>query len=174
MKRNKFPIGPVSESTTILVEVVENWLWMFGFIELSTAERAIINSISERSDRDGYDKSSSLVDDYNDLIDIANEHVPTLCYAGVSYSDPACYGVWVDRTAAECEFTSLMSPAEMQEIIDDPTCHGAPFPISRRNDLRSLMTRAIEGGVWIEVNDHGNMTCHVLYNGVWTVEWSMV
>lgn len=86
-----------------------------------------------------------------DLFEMLDSIAPPYCYFGSHEGDGSDYGFWIshDRIVEDIAFKELQSGDETPD-------------------------KSTENGLFLHVNDHGNMTMYQWKNGQWNEVWSVV
>lgn len=143
MKKNRcLDIGSVSEGTLRLEDLIPCLLGALEPLHLSKYERRIVRTTRHdlehfnEEEREAYFESDALYD-YDDLMSIAQNHSPALCYFGCAEGDGSSIGCWPDWDAVD----EAVRCGELTMTKDE----GVPSARLWKTDL------------FMQVSDHGNV-----------------
>ena len=151
-KKTTLDIGSVSEGTLRLEDLIPALLDALEPLALSRGERSTVRSVRKSEQKEGYYYSDDAGYDYDDLLDIAQNHSPSYCVFGTHPGDGASIGCWPDWDAIE------------EAVRDGEIVKGEGVPSARywRADY------------FLQVNDHGNATLYRRAGNRVTEEWGVV
>lgn len=136
-KQRFIPVGELVGGTLDALERIEALLPYARLFE--PFDEAVITAQQVLDDSDEEAAPEAL----DDLIAVAENHVAPYCYIGNHPGDGACFGVWVDVDAVEQAVLDRELPA-FKDYPDEPGFQG----------------------LWLQVNERGNMTLYNLEGGV--------
>lgn len=147
MTTNKATIGSISTGTLRNEDLLEAFADELERIEKGTVSSEAISALIENA-RELLDPTvmyELLQEDGPDLVnelqDALNDYAPPFCYFGTLEGDGADFGFWPDHET-------------INELISDSQEYGTT-PSHLNHNVTYIN---IDEGVFIEVNDHGNLT----------------
>ena len=152
-KARKVQIGSVSSGTLRTEDLLEAFAWELSYLlgdDMTRSQRNLLAASANVDLETNQGEGDALVDE---LIDALRDLAPPLCYFGTLEGDGADFGFWPDHDRIQEE--------RYQE-------DGFRWVDGQYEWLP-------ETGVWLEVNDHGNVTVYADDNGNPGAElWSVV
>jgi hypothetical protein len=153
----KVQIGSISSGTLQTEDLIEAFAWELDYLTKAEQTRDIVNLLSEADHVDvdiDPDQADYILEELQDAL---SDMAPPLTYFGTLEGDGADFGFWPDNDA--------IAEARRQSA----------YHLAHLNRRYRSIEWLIDDGVWLGVNDHGNVTVYADNNGVPGAElWSSV